>query len=107
MSNYRNLCAHEDILYNHKTQRGIPNNKYHHILNIPMNNDEYIYGKNDLYSLVIMFKYMLSEDDFRLLVYELGYEIDALDGKVDSVSLETIFDEIGFPMNWRDIAEIE
>ena len=42
MSNYRNLCAHEDILYNHKTQRGIPNNKYHHILNIPVNNDEYI-----------------------------------------------------------------
>jgi len=108
MSNYRNLCAHEDILYNHKTQRGIPNNKYHHILNIPVNNEEeYIYGKNDLYSLVIMFKYMLSEDDFRLLIYELGYEIDALDGKVDSVSLEVILDEIGFPTNWRDIAEIE
>ena len=72
-----------------------------------MNNDEYIYGKNDLYSLIIMFKYMLSEDDFRLLIYELGYEIDTLDGKVDSVSLEAIFDEIGFPINWRDIAEIE
>ena len=108
LANYRNLCAHEDILYNHKTQRGIPNNKYHHILNIPMNNEEeYIYGKNDLYSLVIMFKYMLSEDDFRLLIYELGYEIDALDGRVDSVSLEVILDEIGFPTNWRDIAEIE
>lgn len=106
MANYRNLCAHEDILYDHKTQRGIPNNKYHKMLNIPMADDEYIYGKNDLYSLVIMFKYMLSVDDFRLLIYELSYEIDALDGKVDSVSLENILDKIGFPSNWRDISEI-
>ena len=106
MANYRNLCAHEDILYDHKTQRGIPNNKYHKMLNIPMVDDEYIYGKNDLYSLVIMFKYMLSVDDFRLLIYELSYEIDALDGKVDSVSLENILDKIGFPSNWRDISEI-
>ena len=106
MANYRNLCAHEDILYDHKTQRGIPNNKYHKMLNIPMADDEYIYGKNDLYSLVIMFKYMLSVDDFRLLIYELSYEIDALDGKVDSISLENILDKIGFPSNWRDISEI-
>lgn len=106
MSNYRNLCAHEDILYNHKTQRGIPNNKYHQLLNIPMDNDEYIYGKNDLYSLVIMFKYMLSENDFKLLIHELIYEIDTLDGKVESVKLNTILDKIGFPINWKDIVEI-
>lgn len=103
MSNYRNLCAHEDILYDHKTQRGIPNNKYHHMLNIPTVEYEYIYGKNDLYSLVIMFKYMLSPDDFRLLIYEIGYEIDVLDGKVDSIPLDKILDNIGFPTNWRDI----
>ena len=106
MSNYRNLCAHEDILYDHRTQRGIPNNKYHHMLNIPMIEYDYIYGKNDLYSLVIMFKYMLSPDDFRILIYELGYEIDVLDGKVDSIPINKILDNIGFPTNWRDIAEV-
>ena len=106
MSNYRNLCAHEDILYDHRTQRGIPNNKYHHMLNIPMVEYDYIYGKNDLYSLVIMFKYMLSSDDFRLLIYELGYEIDVLDGKVDSIPINKILDNIGFPANWRDIAQL-
>lgn len=106
MSNYRNLCAHEDILYDHKTQRGIPNNKYHHMLNIPMVEYDYIYGKNDLYSLVIMFKYMLSSEDFRVLIYELGYEIDVLDGKVDSIPINKILDNIGFPTNWRDIAQL-
>ena len=31
MSNYRNLCAHEDMLYTYRTQRSIPNNIYHSI----------------------------------------------------------------------------
>ena len=106
MSNYRNLCAHEDILYNHKTQRGIPNNKYHSMLNISLDEGEYIYGKNDLYSLIIMFKYMLSHEDFRLLIHELQYEIDTLDGKVESIDIETILDMIGFPTNWHDIVEL-
>ncbi len=106
MSNYRNLCAHEDILYDYKTQRSIPNNKYHEGLNIIKDNDEYIYGKNDLYSLVIMFKYMLSEDDFRLLIYELGYEIDILNGKLASIKINKILNKIGFPENWREILEL-
>lgn len=106
MSNYRNLCAHEDILYDYKTQRSIPNNRYHEKLNIIKDNDEYIYGKKDLYSLVIMFKYMLSEDDFRLLIYELGYEMDLLTGKLESIDINTILNKIGFPENWRDILEL-
>lgn len=107
MANYRNLCAHEDILYDHKTQKAIPSNKYHEQLNIPKDEeDEYIYGKNDLYALVIMLKYMLREEDFRLLIYELGYEIDLLDGKVDTVPLEKILNKIGFPSNWKDIVEM-
>ena len=47
LSNYRNLCAHEDILYEHKTQRAIPDTKYHEMLNIEKVDDEYKYGKDD------------------------------------------------------------
>ena len=60
----------------------------------------------DLYSLVIMFKYMLSEDDFRLLIYELGYEIDILNGKLASIKINKILNKIGFPENWREILEL-
>ena len=34
LANYRNLCAHEDIVYEHKTQVSIPDTKYHSMLNI-------------------------------------------------------------------------
>ncbi len=106
MSNYRNLCAHEDILYDYKTQRSIPSNHYHEELNIQMDDNNYIYGKNDLFSLVIMFKYMLSEDDFRLLTYELGYEIDLLNGKIKSIPFAKILNDIGFPKNWRELSSL-
>ena len=106
LSNYRNLCAHEDILYDHKTQRVIPDTKYHYQLNIEKEEEEYIYGKNDLYSVIIIMKQMLSSEEFRNLVYEIGYEIDVLDGKIDVLPLDTILNKISFPSNWRDIINI-
>ena len=56
LSNYRNLCAHEDIVFEHKTERVIPDTKYHNLMNIPQMDGEYIYGKNDLFAVIIIFK---------------------------------------------------
>ena len=106
LANYRNLCAHEDMLYTYRTQRSIPNNIYHHKLNIPKIDEEYVYGKNDLFSLVLMFKFMLSKEDFKLLVYELGYEVDLLGNKLNSIEIGKVLDKIGFPTNWKDIVDL-
>ena len=46
LANYRNLCAHEDILFENKTQRFIDDTRYHSLLNIDKIDDEYVYGKN-------------------------------------------------------------
>ena len=107
LSNYRNLCAHEDILFDHQTQRSIPNNKYHRILNIPKVDDEYIYGKNDFFAVLIILKQMLSDSEFHDIIREISYEMDILDGKIDSVDTKTILNMIGFPDNWREISSID
>lgn len=107
LSNFRNVCAHEDVLYDHRTQRMIPDSKYHELLGIEKTDDEYIFGKNDLFAIVIILKQMLTEEEFREFAYELGYEIDVLDGRVDTVPLISILNRIGFPENWRDIINIE
>ena len=75
-------------------------------MHIEKDNEEYLYGKNDLFSLIIMLKYMLTDDNFRLLIYEFGYEIDLLDGKISSIPIDKILDKIGFPKNWRDIRDL-
>ena len=60
LSNYRNLCAHEDMLYDYRTRKLIYDTIYHEKLRIPKEDNEYIYGKNDLFSLVIILKELLS-----------------------------------------------
>lgn len=107
LANYRNLCAHEDILYDHTTQRKILDSRFHVKLDIPKVEEEYIYGKNDLYSVVIILKQMLSDREFTDFINEIGYEIDILEGKLFSVETKKILNRIGFPNNWRDILDIE
>lgn len=106
LANYRNLCAHEDVLYDHKTQREIEDNKYHELLNIPKMDGEYIYGKDDLFALIIILKQLLREDEFKLLLNELSYEIDLLAGKLEVINIEKVLDRIGFPTNYKEIARL-
>ena len=107
LSNFRNVCAHEDILYDHRLQRVIPDSKYHQQLNIPKIENEYIYGKNDLFSLVIILKSMLTKEEFDEMIDEIKHAVDILDEKIDTVSLETILNKIGFPGNFYEIKNFE
>lgn len=106
LSNYRNLCAHEDIVYDHRTQKEIPDTRYHRELNIPMMNDEYVYGKNDIYAVVIMLKQMLTESDFTDFINEVSYDLSLLDGRVNVIPQVKILDRMGFPANWEEISKL-
>ena len=107
LSNYRNLCAHEDILYNNRTQKSILDTKYHRLLNIPIMDNEYIYGKNDLFSVVIMMKSMIKKDEFDLFEKEISDLIDELDNKLKSIEINKILDCMGFPKNWKEFDKKE
>ena len=106
LSNYRNLCAHEDIVYEHKTEKGILNTPYHEKLGIPVMDDEYIYGKNDILAVIIILKYLLRKEDFRMLMKEIQYEIGKLDGIVNSIPIDKVLDRMGFPNNYMDLIDL-
>lgn len=106
LANYRNLCAHEDILFDHFTQRIVPDNKYHKLLNIDKTNGDYIYGKNDIFALIIILKRLLTDLDFKMMMNEINYEIDKLCGKIHTISIEDVLDKMGFPPNYREIMYI-
>ena len=107
LANCRNLCAHEDILYDHRMQRDIEDTPFHYALNIPKMDGEYIYGKNDLFSLIIILKRLLREEDFTLLINEFSYEIDILEGKLKTITIDKVLDRIGFPVNYKEIARLD
>ncbi|MBQ6687552.1 MAG: Abi family protein [Bacilli bacterium] len=106
LANYRNLCAHEDICYEHRTQKEIANNRFHELLDIPKMDGEYIYGKNDLFSLVLILKHLLSHDDFTLMLNEMSFEIDLLAGRLKVINITKVLDKMGFPLNYQELARM-
>lgn len=107
LSNYRNLCAHEDILYDNRTQKEIPNTIYHQLLHIPQTDGEYESGKQDLFALLIIMKQMLSQEEFKNMTLELEMQMNNLDYNLHTISLQKIMKRMGFPDNWKQLMNIE
>ena len=107
LANYRNLCAHEDILYENKTQKTIDNTVYHQLLKIPKVDDEYKYGKNDLFALIIIMKQMLQKEEFKNMTIELDNIIQTLNYNLHTIKIKEVLERMGFPINWKDLANIE
>ena len=107
LANYRNLCAHEDILYENKTQKEIDDTVYHKILNIIKDEDEYIYGKKDLFALLIIIKQMIQKEEFKNMSIEIENAIQTLSYNLTSIKVESVLDRMGFPTNWKELSKIE
>ena len=106
LANYRNLCAHEDILFDHRTQKTIPNCKYHYLLNLPQIDEEYVYGKNDLFAVVLIFKHMLSRREFNNFADEINKELEVLKSEIKVLTPDILLNKIGFPDNWLLLKDI-
>lgn len=107
LANYRNLCAHEDILFENRTQRFIDDTVYHRLLDIRREHDEYICGKNDLFALIIIIRQFLTKGESKNLVVEIDRALDNLDYNVKSININSVLKRMGFPENWKEIADIE
>ena len=107
LANYRNVCAHEDILYENKTQREINNTVYHALLGIKRVDNEYVQGKNDLFALLIILRQLLRNEDVKNLILEIDRALENLKLNLHTIPIEKVLDRMGFPYNWKEIANIE
>ena len=107
LANYRNLCAHEDIVYENRTQKYIDDTVYHEELKIAKVDEEYEYGKNDLFALMIIFKNFLKKEEIDLLIEEIDDIISDLDVNLKSIPIDKILDRMGFPNNWKELKSID
>lgn len=100
---YRNLCAHDERIYNSRYNQDIPNTVFHQKLSIPMINSRYVNGKNDLFSLVIVLKILLPSNDFNEMCNKIDGRMRSLSQKINHINYQNIFDLMGFPSNWTQI----
>ena len=106
LANYRNLCAHEDILFDHRTQKEIGDTFYHSFLKIPKEDGTYQYGKNDVFALVIILKQFLSNDEFVNFCEEVDERIRNLDYNLKAIKVSKVLSHMGFPKNWKEISTV-
>lgn len=107
LSRFRNVCAHNERLFNYKyLKRGIVDTSIHKILNIEKKNFVYTKGKSDLFAAIIALKYLISDESFKNLIKEIDSAIEDLFLKTSQLQKQQLYKSMGFPDNWRDIEKI-
>ena len=51
-------------------------------------------------------KYLLRDEDFHMIMREIEYEVEKLDGAIDSVPVEKILDQMGLPSNYMELVDL-
>lgn len=106
LSIVRNITAHDERLYNFKSKNSIRDNWVHKSLNIPIGQYGRIYGKNDLFAVLICIRALTNKQEIKKIVTELKREIHSLSKELNVITIDDILKEMGFPINWDDIAKI-
>ena len=101
MTKHRNVCAHGERFFNYVTKDSLTDTLIHRKLRIPQKDGRYQMGKNDIFSEVIILKYLLDGEDFRSFYYELKHRL-----KYHAPG-EGILALMGFPENWTSIIRLK
>lgn len=107
LTRFRNVCAHNERLFDYRYNKGSINNMaVHHELCIPNRKNNYIKGKSDLFAVLITLKYLQQKDKFHNMVQELSKEIKNLLDTTHQIQKEQLYKYMGFPDNWELIDEL-
>lgn len=104
ITKFRNVCAHGERLYSYKTNEAIPDTNLHIKLKISKKGTQYIMGKQDLFSIVIAFKYLLSDNDFFEFKRHLVKLIKTYTNASVFITENKINELMGFPPKWKSIS---
>ena len=103
ITKFRNVCAHNERLYSYTTRDDIPNTEVHKKMNILIKGNNYVYGKNNLFAIVISFRYLLPFDDFAKFLQSLDEIINHYLMSQEYISQNELLNLMGFPQNWKSI----
>lgn len=102
----RNICAHDEKLYDIRMKSRISSTIYHKKLNIGNKNGNYQFATRDLFSIVIIFKILLEKRDFDCFYKELIKDIQKLQKSIITVKIKDILNRMGFPENYKKLLKL-
>lgn len=105
---YRNVCAHNERLYCYRPHDTLNDTIILTKMNIEKDiNSQYIYGKNDIFGLIIIFKYLLQSESFKYFIDSLKKLISAYQCKSKRIPEKELYNIMGLPDNWYDILKVK
>lgn len=105
----RNISAHGTVLFNIKIDIKYPlrgDSYYHEKLKIPIENNTYANGINDLLAVIIILKRFLQGKRYIKFTHELEEIINDVKEELDSKSFENFMEEMGIPLNYTELKEL-
>lgn len=103
LASCRNVCAHGERLFSFHINENIPDTPIHNKLQIPRKHGQYVYGKHDLFSVVIALKYLISPNEFKIFKSNLLHLITSVIKHCPHLTQANLLSEMGFPENWNQI----
>lgn len=100
---FRNVCAHNERLFSFRCRVDIPDTRLHSKLNIPKKGAQHLQGKNDLFAIVIAFRYLLSKEEFLAFKTQLSGLISSVIQDSHTLTEDVLLSAMGFPKNWKSI----
>ena len=101
MTKFRNVCAHNDRLFDFRTKDALPDMCIHERLSVPRVSGRYVYGKNDLFAQLIILKFLLPDDEFKMIIRELKICFQKYPVH------KNVLEKMGFPEQWEKIGKIK
>lgn len=99
----RNICAHDEKLYDIRLKNAIMQNDIHKHFNLTLQNGQYVNGFRDLFSIVIILKVLLNEEEFKEFYNIVINEIKKLENKIKSIEFSEVLDKMGFVENYKNL----
>ncbi len=99
----RNICAHDEKLYDIRLKNAIMQNDIHKRFNLTLQNGQYVNGFRDLFSIVIILKVLLNEEEFKEFYSIVTNEIEELKGEIKSIDFSQVLDKMGFVEDYKKL----
>lgn len=103
ISSVRNFCAHGNRIYCYRSKNPLGDMKLHSTLQIAKSpNNEYLYGKRDLFAVMIALKAILSKKEYLRLVKDIDLAIKNTCQYFHILSSQELLNTMGFPTDWKE-----
>ena len=99
----RNICAHDEKLYDLKLNNAIIKNNIHFNYSLDLQDSKYSNGYKDLFSIIIILKVLLKDSEFKKFYTILINDIEELKENIKSIEVTQILNKMGFPEKYKEL----